>query len=152
MGQRSRLAKTEDNNTAKIIHRTKLFGGRETAQEVHRKHAWAGGQCYRCGDRDVRIQLNYHQSPIDLVANEPKIAAQLLAFSDNDQLPVWKSKYGPMVLYWVEYACSTHQRDSEIEAARLPSYILVEIDRGVGAEKIIGQVPRSYKTKSASAA
>lgn len=131
-----------------IRHRTKLFGGRESAQDVHRKHAWAGGRCYRCNDGNVVIQLSYHQAPLDLVRHEPKITAQLIELSDNGQLPIWTSRYGPMVLYWVEYACPTHQKEVERDAARLPSYVMVEIDRGVGADKTVVSVPRSYEPKT----
>lgn len=126
---------------AKLIHRTKLFGGRETAEEVHRKYAWTGAKCYLCRDKNVVIQLSYAMSPIDLVTREPAIAAQLVGTSDNDMLPVWRSKYGPMVWFWVEHACATHQQYAEREAAKLPSYILVEIDRGPGKDKVVSQVP-----------
>jgi hypothetical protein len=129
----------------KVIHTTKLFGGRETAEEVHRKHAWAGGRCYMCGDRVTAIKLSYAMSPVDLVAREPRITAMLLEQSEDGQLPVWLSKYGPMVWFWTEYACSTHQRYVEREAAKLPSYVLVEIDRGPGRDKTIVQVPQAHR-------
>lgn len=133
---------------APIIHRSKLFGGRQTAQEVHREHAWTGGRCCVCNTGNIVIQLSYFQSPLDLVKHEPRIAAMLVETSDNGQLPTWKSKYGAMVPYWTEHACSACQGQVERAAAHLPSYILVEIDRGVGADKAVSSVPRSYRPKS----
>lgn len=124
-----------------IIHRKKLFGGRETAQDVHRKLAWAGGRCYLCCGVDIVAKFEYFQSPKDLMKYEPGIASDIVSRSDNGQLPVWQSKYGPLVRFWSEYACRTHLKYVEIQAARLPSRIHVEIDRGVGEDKIIVQVP-----------
>lgn len=120
--------------------RKKLFGGRETAQEVHRRVAWAGGKCYVCGSRDLAIKLSYAMEPFLLATKEPNIAAQLMLLNDG-QLPIWRSKYGPLVIYWTEYACKGDQRYVEREAAKLPDYIKVEIDRGVGEDKAVVQVP-----------
>lgn len=120
--------------------RKKLFGGRETAQEVHRKVAWAGGKCYVCGSRDITARFAYHMAPKELIFREPNIASHLIEGNDG-QLPIWHSQYGPLVNYWVEYSCRNDQRYVEREAAKLPSYILVEIDRGVGEDKAVVQVP-----------
>lgn len=144
MAHRSRAS-----SPAPTIHRKKLFGGRETAQEVHRKIAWHGGTCYRCGSTAVVVQLSYSQSPLDLSLHEPNLTAQLIAASEDGQLPVWRSTYGPMVIYWVEYACAHHQKETEIDAARLPSYVLVQIDRGVGEDKVVSAVPREYRPHAA---
>lgn len=122
------------------IHRKKLFGGRETAQDVHRKHAWPNARCYMCGSGDVVIRLSYYQSPFDLIRHEPRIAAELMEGNDG-QLPIWRSTQGPLVMFWVEYACRHDQQYVERQAAKLPDYIRVDIDRGVGEDKAVVQVP-----------
>lgn len=133
---------------APVIHRSKLFSGKQTANEVHREHAWAGGRCCVCNTGDIVVQLSYFQSPLDLALHEPRIAAMLLATSENGQMPIWQSKYGPMTPYWTEHACSSCQGQVERAAAHLPSYVFVQIDRGVGADKAIVAVPRSYRPKA----
>lgn len=118
----------------RIIHRDKLFGGRETAMEVHRRLAWNDAPCYVCGSRETVIELQYSMSPRDLMVREPAIAAVRMA--DNEgRLPIWRSKYGALVRFAVEHACSKCRKQVEIDAARLPSHILVEIDRGPGEDK-----------------
>lgn len=118
--------------TATIIHRTS-FESRHgmTPQEYYSQVVWTGAKCYCyiCGSRKIVAELKYFMSPTDLVAREPAIAAKVFATNDG-QLPVWKSKYGPMVKFAVEYTCRLHAKQVEIDAAKLPSHILVDIDRG----------------------
>lgn len=131
---------------APVRHFKKLFGGRETAFEVHRKAAWfcidGNGNhvpafCYRCRSKDVRIQLEFHMNPEELLRREPMMAAMIMEEQEDHGLPVWKSKYGPMTPFWKEYACGACQKIVEIQAARLPSHILVQIDRGPDPDKTI---------------
>lgn len=124
-----------------IIHFKKLFGGFETAFEVHRKHTWPNAFCTKCCDRDVRIQLSYAMSPSDLSAREPLLAAHLVSVSENGMLPEFSCKLGRLVWFWTEYACPAHQAQVEREAARLPSHIYVQIDRGPEKDKTIVGVP-----------
>lgn len=129
----------------KLIHTTKLFGGRETAAEVHRKYAWTGGKCL-CGDADVVIQIDCYATPKDLIENlraEPLM--RLLSQTENGQLPTFPTKYGPMTLFSKTWACETHRPTVEREAARLPSWVMVEIDRGPGVDKVISQVPAQFR-------
>lgn len=142
MAHRSRASKP------KIIHTDKLFGGRETAMDVHRKLAWNGAHCYVCGSGETVVRISYGQSPFDLMAHEPGIASQLIMASEDQQLPVWQSKYGPMVWFWAECVCSQCRTYAEREAAKLPSYILVEMDNGPGQDKVIVQVPRASMVAS----
>lgn len=120
------------SKTARVIHRT-TFEQRHgmTPQEMHRETAWGGPKCYCyvCGSRAVVIELSYSMPPMDLAVKEPAIAARMYAQYDG-QLPVWRSRYGKLVKFAVEYACALHAKQVEIDAAKLPSHILVEIDRG----------------------
>lgn len=149
MGHQSRARKTTQvasaTQSAKIIHTTKLFGGRETAEDVHRQHAWHGARCNACGDREVVVQVSTHMLTKELIEKNPhNIVARIMAQSEDGTIPSWQSKYGRMTMVGVAYACTTHQRALETTAARGPSSVLVEIDRGPGKDKIVAQVPAGY--------
>lgn len=129
---------------AKIIHTTKLFGGRETAQEVHRRYTWGPrAACTICGCRDVLIRITCAMSPRELVERFPNVAAKIMAQSDNGQIPSYMSKWGALTIFSEAFSCSTHQAAAERAAAHLPSYVYVDIDRGVGEDVTVVQVPRS---------
>lgn len=126
---------------SKIIHTKKLFGGRETAEEVHRKYAWGPEKrCALCPDVPV-IRISLGCSPKDLIENMPNLARAVMAQSDRGGIPYFESKHGPMTWFNEVFACDTHRAIAEKQAARGPSWVLVEIDRGPGKDKTVVQVP-----------
>lgn len=133
------------------IHLRKLFGGRMTAMDVHRKYAWHGARCQAChGPPDIRI--NSYLPLVEYRRRVTEIGALLFGKGNPTQEPAtYPTIYGPMVPVSVIYACGAHKQAAETAAARAPSYYLVEIDRGPGEDKVVVQVPRSYKSGVAKA-
>jgi len=132
-------------NLNPIVHRTKLFGGVQTAQEVHAKLAFRQ-PCQAPGCKNLPIvQAKMFMLHDDFIAQCPKMAAAIaLTNPDGSRtIPCVPMTFGPMVMFSKVAACRSHQRELEQAAARAPSYVLVEIDRGPGADKPMVQVSRS---------
>jgi hypothetical protein len=72
----------------------------------------------------------------EFVARQPKLAAMIAMTNDAGRyVPAVPTTFGPMVMFSKTCACKSHQRELEKEAAKAPSYVLCEIDRGPGADK-----------------
>lgn len=151
MGHQSRIRAARKAAKPEIIHREKLFGGRETAMDVHRQLAWHGGRCNGCGSGQTVIQIATHMLTKEIIDKHPSIAARIMMAAEDGQIPSWKSKYGPMTMVGVAYACAACRQSLESAAAKGPSYVLVEIDRGPGEDKIVSQVPIARGTAGADA-
>lgn len=121
---------TTDGKPNPIIHRRKLFGGVETAQEVHARVAWGGAKCDGCkGPPSIRIQIFVALNDMSLdtrVALEAEIAAGRIR-----TVPLTN---GPGVCVSRAFACAICQPAAERAAARGPSYAVVDIERGPGAD------------------
>lgn len=118
-----------------VIHRTKLFGGRETAEEVHSRLGMSK-PCQICGGRPV-IMIKVLMQHDEFVKRSPELAAEIARTNPNGPyIPTFATTYGPMVLVSKVTACRLHQKELEKTAAKAPSYCLIEIDRGPGADKI----------------
>lgn len=123
------------------IHRTKLFGGRFTAEEVHQKLAWNGAKC-PCG-APAAIRINSF-IPIQDYRTRLTEFGKLAMGKRANNPPRYKTIWGDFVPVAFVYACKGCQKIAEIAAARAPSYYHVEIDRGPGQDKTIVQVPKGY--------
>jgi hypothetical protein len=133
MGRRDRL----QNNP--VIHRTKLFKGIATAEEVHAQHGFRQ-RCMACGGPPV-IQIKTFVQLMELIVKQPRLAAEIARRNpDGPFIPSIPSKLGNLVLVAKVAACKFHQKELEKQAAKAPSYFIVEIDRGPGADKPIVQV------------
>jgi hypothetical protein len=134
MGRESR-AKRE------VIHSSKLFGGVMTAQEVHARWGFRG-PCTAPGCRGMPvIQVRLFMLHDEFVAKSPQLATMIaMSNPDGPYVPCAPTTFGPMVRFSTVNACRTHQKELELEAAKAPSYVLVEIDRGPGADKPTVQV------------
>lgn len=133
MGARDRLKSNP------VIHRSKLFGGVKTAQEVHAEHGFRE-RCLKCkGPPVIQIRMFMHHD--EFVKRAPVLAMQI-AYSNPDgpYIPCTPTTFGPFVKYATVTACRVHQKEAELTAAKAPSYVLVEIDRGPGAERPVVQV------------
>lgn len=129
-----------DRQQNPIVHRSKLFGGRATAHELHAKLAWGGKPCSACGAPPaIRIQIFVALSDMSLalrLAVEAEIAA--------GRLHTMHSTAGPAVRTSVMMACSRCAPAAERAAANpsyAPSYAIVDIDRGPGEDKpVVGVI------------
>lgn len=136
MGHQSRI---RAEHKAEVIHRTHLFGGRMSAQEVHARFG-VRDRCLKCGALPV-IQVRVLMHHNDYVERAPLLAAAIAASNPRGQyVPTIPTTYGPMVMVSKVAACKFHQKELEHDAAKAPDYCLIEIDRGPGADRPVVQV------------
>ena len=108
----------------------KSMDGKATPMDMHRRYAWNGKPCTTCGGAPV-IRLKTFMRADDFTSVvEPGVMAMIAAACDG-KLPTVPTKFGPIVRIGDAYACRPCQKDAEVAAARLPEYVIVEIDRGV---------------------
>ena len=132
MGRRDRMSNP-------VVHRTKLFGGRRTAAEVHAQHGFRR-RCEKCGG-PPSIQIKMFMLHDEFVKRAPLLAAEIAASNaSGPYVPAVETKFGNMVMYAKVTACRMHAKELEHMAAKAPSYVMVEIDRGPGPENPIVQV------------
>lgn len=140
MGRQSQLR--AERKRGETIHRTKLFGGRQTAEEVHAKYGMKL-PCHACGKMPV-IMIKTLMLHDEFIKRDPVLASEIARTNPaGPYVPTFPTTFGPMVLISKVTACKQHQRDLEKAAAKGPSYILVEIDRGPGADRAQVSVPDS---------
>ena len=137
MGRQSRAKAARSNP---VIHRSKLFGGVKTAQEIHAKIAWKRCSISGCNHLPV-VQIRCLMLLDEFVKQSPQFASALAASNpDGPFIPTIPTTFGPMVKFSTVHACRDHQQDAEKAAAKAPSWVLIEIDRGPGADKPVVQV------------
>jgi len=127
--------------SGKTIHRKKLFGGRQTAEEVHQQHAFPiGATCAGCSRRPLLRAIVMME--LKEALKNPAVA-QLSQLSPEDfmkSVVQIKSSDGSPTPYYrcsVVYACKSCAREMEKQLAKAPSHCIVEINRGPGTDKII---------------
>lgn len=137
MGRESRLKRKE------VIHRSKLFGGVATAEEIHARVGFRQGcQAPGCKNAPV-IGVKMFMLHDEFVQRNPQMATMIAMSNPNGPyIPCTPMTFGPMVMFSKVCACRTHQKELEQAAAKAPSYVLVEIDRGPGADKPTVQVAK----------
>lgn len=123
----------------KVIHRDKLFGGRETAQEVHQRTALAGRVCI-CGAPASMRALSF--APVADALNYAPEYMMALARANNGQIPMLKFRRGRTDDSATEFvkigevcACSRCKSQLERQMAKAPSWVLVDFDYGPGEDK-----------------
>jgi len=134
MGQESK-SKAERRE---VIHRTRLFGGRVTAEEFHRANAFGGERC-RCG-QPAAILCRSFATVEDLDRHAPEVLIAM-AVQHGGSVPVVEFTYGKFVLLGRVYACSSCRTTLERAAAHHPSWVLVEFSSGPGPDNAVVQVP-----------
>lgn len=118
---------------SEIRHRKKLFGGRETAQQVHAEMAWWGMSCGSCGGPPaLRVQIFAYLSDLDATARQ--VMAMEIEAKRVDPL---KTKDGTLVRMSEAVACAMCAPRLERAAAKAPSWAHVDLDRGPGADTAI---------------
>ncbi len=136
MGSQSR-SKIKRQGRNEIQHRTKLFGGVRTAEEVHAIQG-IRQPCQGPGCKNLPVvQAKMFMLHDEFIERCPQMAVAI-AISNPDgsrSIPCVPMTFGPMVMFSKVAACRTHQRELEVTAARAPSWVLVEINHGPGADK-----------------
>jgi len=123
----------------KVRSRKQLFGGRETAEEVHSSAAFPpGSKCAGCGKSRGLIMRIIILAPVDEISKrDPRFADMVEQCPQQFMEIVVRTKYGTMLRLSTTYACHACQRDAERAAAKAPSWCIVDINRGPGKDKTI---------------
>lgn len=124
---------------SETIHTKKLFDGRQTAEEVHRSLAFPADARCACGSKKVAIRVRVFWPADDLVREKPEFAMQMAA-RHGGRLPVVEFKHGKHVRVGDAFACDLCKSVLEKEAAKAPSWVVVEVDRGPGPDNAQVQV------------
>ena len=144
----SRIIKPNEVNKPKSkIHKTKLFKGLKTAEEVHREYGMRG-RCSLCGEAPVILvrmlalisDIKVQSMPYWVALCQSAASNGQVDEGGNIKIPYIDTTYGKMIRISQALACQSHRKDLEVTAARAPSWVLVEIDRGPGADAPIIQV------------
>jgi len=110
-------------------HMKRFAEGKESPLDMHRRYAWGGKPCTTCGGAPV-IRIKTFMKADDFTSTvEPGVMA-MIAAACGGKLPTVPTKFGPIVRIGDAYACRACQKDAEIAAARLPEFVIVELDRG----------------------
>ena len=121
-----------------VIHRRKFMDGRETPSEVHRRLG-IGKRCVICkGPGAIRIRV---LMPVEeAFKHAPNVMASIMATNPTNpgQLPTVKLKESATDTVGKDYIkasdvafCSMCRLGAVKEAARGPSWAVVEIDEGI---------------------
>jgi len=123
----------------KVRSRKQLFGGRETAEEVHSKHAFPpGSKCAGCQRSRGLIMRIIILAPVDEISKRDPFFARMVEECPQQFMEIIvRTKYGVMLRLSTTYACHACQRDAERAAAKAPSWCIVDINRGPGKDKIV---------------
>jgi hypothetical protein len=136
---------------AEVRHFRKLFGGCNTALEVHAMCAWRG-RCLACGGPPV-VRCKVFVLAAELIARHPELCARIAVGWQQvcglpaPQLPLVDTRWGAMVLISDTVACAHHRKQAEVAAAHPPRGLdcFVWIDRGPDErEHSSVQVPLGY--------
>jgi hypothetical protein len=126
------------------IHRKKLFGGRATAEEVHALHAFPiDAKCGGCSKGHGSLQTRVIVlAPVSEMRKRDPMMDMLADARPQDFLKmVVQSKYGPLLRLNTAYACKACSPALEKAVAKgAPSWAVVDIHRGVGADRVQVQV------------
>ena len=124
----------------KVVHLKKFAGGRETPQEMHRRLG-IRKNCVMCKGVPAVIRIKVFAPLAELVKRAPEYVAGIIASNpDGPYVPSIDTTYGKMVKVSDIGACDLCKTQAEKEAAKGPSWVLVEIDRGPGTTLSV-QVP-----------
>jgi len=131
---------------AKILHRTKLFGGTKTAEEIYQEIA-VNRPCGGCGAPGLTKFATLVMLK-DLREKAPAVLAAIMSrMEPGAAAPVTKTVYGPMVCVGQMVACKactpTAERAAskgEREWSKKGITVHIEINRGPGVDIPIFQV------------
>lgn len=132
---------------AEPIHRKKLFGGRATAEEVHARYAFPiDARCGGCsaGHGSLQTRVIVLAPVAEMRKRDPIMDALADAQPERFLKMVVQSKDGPLLRMSTAYACKSCSPALERAVAKgAPSWCVIDIHRGVGADKVQVQVAGS---------
>lgn len=109
----------------------KLIDGTISAAEVNSKHGWSKPcTANRCANLPA-IRIITWMGVMDFMSAAPHVPAHLVAARSVQMT------HGRMVRLATIYACPTHRQEAERAAARAPSNVLVEINRGPTPDRFV---------------
>ena len=122
------------------LHRTKLFGGKESAEELHSRLGFRR-RCDACNGPG-RIRIRSFILVDELLEHAPELAAAIMESNpDGPFIPSFDTKHGKLCKIGDVVACAQCQAGAERAAAHPPStpglHPIVEIDRGPGKDVIV---------------
>lgn len=122
----------------RAVHKKKLFGGRATAEEVHSQHAFPhDAQCTGCKTRAVITRILVLCPLDELKKRDPLMGELMLVDPLKFQSLLVQTKHGPHIKLSTVYACSRCTPAAEKVAAKAPSWMIIDINRGPGADKAV---------------
>lgn len=128
-------------NGKEVRHLTRFMEGRMTPEEAHRAYG-IRKSCYVCG-KPAAIRIRVLVQLEEITKRNPEFVAHVAATNpEGPYIPTVPTRYGPMVKMSDVGACDNCKVEAERAAARGPSWAIVEIDRGPGADKTQVQVPK----------
>jgi hypothetical protein len=124
---------------SKVIHRKKLFGGRKTAEQVHSENAFPkDAVCTGCRAKKGLMTRIISLAPLDEVRKrDPEFDLMCNLRPAMVMEIMIATKHGPYVRMATAYACKKCTPAAEKAAAKGPSWMIIDIHRGVGPDKII---------------
>jgi len=130
------------------IHIKRLFGGKQTAEEVWRRFAFDPGERCECGGAPA-ARFICMLSARDVQERAPQLwAAMVIRRATTDQDPLIPTRYGLMLRVGVTTPCEVHIHDAEKAAAagekrysRAGMNVLLEFQYGPGKDKPFAAVP-----------
>lgn len=129
-----------DDKKHEVLHRKTFMGGRMTPKEAHRLYGFRGRRCV-CGQpAAIQIKTLMHHDDFVKHADPEMVAAIIATNQSGPRIPTIPTKFGPMVRVGQVYACDTCKVEAQRAAAKLPSWVLVEMDMGY-QEKATVAVP-----------
>jgi hypothetical protein len=131
----------EAKKRAEVRHLRKLFGGKMTAEEVHRAVALPNMKC-PCGIQASGRAITF--APLSDLSSKDPLRLRWLAEQNGGQLPIVEFRQGKtddsrakFVKLGSVYCCDICKPAMEKALAKLPSWVMVHFDYGPEKDKII---------------
>lgn len=122
-----------------VLHSKKLFGGHKTALQIHAELAWGNRPCFGCkGPPAARLKTLVTVK--DLERYNPRLLI-MLTMRGGGKLETIPTKHGHALMISDITACRNCLATAERAAAKGPSWVQTEVDRGPGDDQILVQVP-----------
>ena len=119
----------------------KFKHGDISIEDTHRAIEFNGRTCDKC-KQPAAMRIRTFGELAEVMRRSPEWVMQTAA-KNNGALPVVEFTYGKFIRVGEAYACEHCRSELEREAAKAPSWVIIEIDRGK-KDGISIQVPESF--------
>ncbi len=112
------------------IHTKKFMGGRMSPRELHAKLAFpAGSKCHYCGKPPIAKLTSFAEED-EMLKRDPNL--KIHKMTEPNRYAQMRAKFKPGWFLRINtvYSCPDCLPGAEKAAAKLPSWIFVDIDRG----------------------